>query len=85
MNRREYRKHLQRCSNTYYERIKELNKIETENEEENNDIEDEIFELYNKIEEVNELLDDLDENYGDYNYIPYDYTVEGGKKYGEYK
>lgn len=80
MTRQEYRKHLNRCSDTYYERIKELRKIETENEEEINDIDDEICELENKIEEINELLDDLDENYGDYNYIAYDYTLLGGKE-----
>lgn len=80
MTRQEYRKHLNRCSDTYYERIKELRKIETENDEENDDIYDEICELGKKIEEINELLDDLDENYGDYNYIPYDYTLLGGKE-----
>lgn len=75
MNKREYRKHLQKCSDAYYDRISEINDEIDEKESEIEELEEEQEDLENSIEEINKLLDELDEDFGDYNYIPYDYTL----------
>lgn len=75
MNRIEYKKHLEKCSKTYYSDIERIKKEISDKEEEIEYLEEDIKELENNIEEINGLLDDLEENYGDYNYIPYDYRL----------
>ena len=75
MNKKEYRKHLEKCSDEYYERIKkicgEIEDLEIKIEE----LEEEQKEKEAAIEEINKILDDLDLDYGDYNYIPYDFKL----------
>ena len=75
MNRIEYKKHLEKCSDKYYNDIKRIKKEISDKEDEIEDLEEDIKKLENNIQEINELLDNLEENYADYNYIPYDYKL----------
>lgn len=75
MNRIEYKKHLEKCSDKYYNDIIKMKDLIEIKEDEIEELEYLIRDLENNIEEINELLDDLEENYADYNYIPYDYKL----------